>query len=156
MGRLRLEEIGVKFIKNRDKYPRLYNSWRGMKGRCYNPNQLDYKYYGEKGIIVDESWWSFDGFLEYALKSGYKEGLTIDRIDSNCNYGPLNCQWLSHKENVIKSNKDRYRKRYDDAYKYWSDVCGDITGTELASIFSVSFSIGCRWIRQFKVYQEEQ
>ena len=142
--------IGAMSTKNRDKYPRLYNSWRGMKGRCYNSNQIDYKYYGAKGIIVCEEWLSFDGFLEYALKSGYKEGLTIDRIDSNYNYEQKNCQWLSHKDNVIKSNKDRYRKRYEDAYTYWCSINGDITGTELAAIFSVSFSIGCKWIRQFK------
>lgn len=43
MENLKLEKTGVKFTK--DNLPKLYNSWRTMKGRCNNPNQWDYKYY---------------------------------------------------------------------------------------------------------------
>ena len=131
-------------------YPKLYNSWRAMKGRCNNSNQLDYKYYGGKGITYCTRWEKFKGFAKWALSSGYKEGFTIDRIDSSSNYVPSNCRWVSHIDNVIKANKERYYKRYNDAYTYWKNVDGDITGTELASIFEVTFSTGCRWIRQFK------
>jgi hypothetical protein len=132
------------------RYPRLYNTWRAMKGRCNNSNQLDYKYYGAKGVVVCKEWESFIGFATYAFASGYIEGQTIDRVDTNKNYTPSNCQWLSHSDNVIKGNKNRYKDRYDTAYLYWLSIEGGITGTKLGTMFGVSFSTGCMWVKKFK------
>ena len=131
-------------------HPRLYNTWRGMKARCNNPKQLDYKYYGGKGITVCEEWTSFKGFAAFAVATGYTDGLTIDRIDSTEDYNPFNCHWLSHSENVIRGNKARYKKRYDDAREYWLSISGNITATELASIYGVSYRSGWGWIQKFK------
>ena len=85
----------------------LYNSWRGMKNRCTNPNNSAYEWYGGRGITVCKGWLNWDTFREWALKSGWKKGLTIDRIDEDGNYEPSNCQWITRSANASKANADR-------------------------------------------------
>lgn len=80
-------------------YPRLFGIWETMRGRCENPNRAKYKDYGGRGIQVCEEWHDAAKFCEWALENGYKEGLQIDRIDNNGNYEPLNCRWVTPKEN---------------------------------------------------------
>lgn len=91
------------------KYPRLYRIWDGMKTRCYNKNSKSYKYYGERKIEVCDEWKnSFISFKDWAIKNGYKDNLTIDRVDVNGNYEPKNCKWTTiseqnnNKRNTIK------------------------------------------------------
>ena len=72
-----------------------------MKTRCYNPNHEHYAYYGGRGISVCEEWKSdFAAFRGWALENGYKDGLTIDRIDVNGDYEPSNCKWATQSEQV--------------------------------------------------------
>ena len=82
------------------RHTKLYYSWCGIKTRC-SKNQKDCKNrrnYYEKGILVSEDWSKdFMAFYDWAITNGYKEGLTIDRIDTNGNYEPKNCRWVSHK-----------------------------------------------------------
>jgi hypothetical protein len=68
---------------HRGKRTRLYGILAAMKSRCSNPNVNNYQYYGGKGIRVCGAWESFVGFLTWAMSAGYKDGLTIDRIDSS-------------------------------------------------------------------------
>ena len=88
---------------------RLREIFYGMKKRCYNPNCKNYKYYGDKGINIDVDWISNPHlFEEWALENGYEETLTIDRIDSDGDYCPDNCQWLTRAENTKKSVKHNW------------------------------------------------
>ena len=78
---------------------RLQVIYNCMKQRCYNPHRTQYKNYGGRGIIVCEEWKnSFKNFKDWAMKNGYKDNLTIDRINTNGNYEPSNCRWATVKE----------------------------------------------------------
>jgi len=84
------------------KLNKLYRIWASMKQRCSNPSLPNYKYYGGKGITFDNKWQEYIPFRDWALANGYKEGLTIDRIEGSKNYTPSNCQWLTKSENSSK------------------------------------------------------
>lgn len=77
---------------------KLYKIWAGIKQRCNNPNQPSYKHYGARGIKMCEEWSkSFDKFYIWAKENGYKEKLSIDRINVDKGYSPENCRWTDRK-----------------------------------------------------------
>lgn len=101
------------------KQPALSNVYRQMRARCYNKNNPRYKNYGGRGICVCDEWnESPAAFIGWALENGFKEGLTIDRIDNDGNYEPDNCQWITRSENSKKSIENRREKYKDDLYHY--------------------------------------
>ena len=100
-------------------YTRLYNIWRCMKQRCYNPNNSAYSRYGGKGITVCKRWrYSFSEFLKWAMANGYNDELTIDRIDSTKGYMPTNCQWITRSENSSKDNPFTLKGYTGEALEY--------------------------------------
>ena len=71
------------------KQSRLYRIWSCMKTRVYNPNRPQYSDYGGKGISVCCEWRnSFEAFRDWAMRNGYRDDLTIDRIDNDKGYYP--------------------------------------------------------------------
>ena len=86
--------------------PRLYRIWQGMKSRCYYPKNKCFNSYGARGIQICEEWKnSFSTFAIWALSHGYADDLTIDRIDVDGNYHPLNCRWITMKEQQKNKRK---------------------------------------------------
>jgi hypothetical protein len=72
--------------------------------RCYNSSSVGYKNYGGRGIVVCDAWLNNNEcFVEWAFVSGYKDSLTLDRINNNSGYSPDNCRWVTIKEQ--NSNK---------------------------------------------------
>ena len=81
------------------KNTRIYNIWCSMKQRCNNKNCSVYKSYGAKGISVCPEWNSnFISFYNWSISNGYKDNLTIDRLDNSKGYSPENCRWATAKQ----------------------------------------------------------
>lgn len=87
---------------------RLYQTWYGMINRCENEKWRYFCNYGGRGISVCEEWHDFDKFASWALRHGYAENLSIDRIDNDGNYCPENCKWSTKIEQ--ENNKRTSRK----------------------------------------------
>jgi len=77
---------------------RLYNIWTGMRQRCMNENSKDYPKYGGRGINVCPDWQNYESFRAWAISNGYRDDLSIDRIDVDGNYEPSNCRWTTSKQ----------------------------------------------------------
>lgn len=92
--------------ENRNNRPRLYRIWRGMRQRCNNPDAANYRWYGGKDIQCCEEWNKFEEFRSWALEHGYADGLELDRIDSDKDYEPKNCRWVTKKQNI--RNRDMF------------------------------------------------
>lgn len=88
---------------------RLMNIFTGMRKRCYNTNRQGYKNYGGRGIKICDDWLANrQSFYDWALNNGYKDNLTIDRIDNNGNYSPDNCRWISREEQGYNKTTTHY------------------------------------------------
>ena len=104
----------------------VYFVWKTMRQRCLNPNSRDYKWYGAKGVTICFAWDNPVAFCEWAIASGYQEGATIERIDSDGDYSPENCTWLTiqeqqqNKSNVIRLEYEGKVKTLSE----WSKICG--------------------------------
>jgi len=84
----------------------LYNIWTGMRYRCRTDHPKNKSWNG-RGIKVCEAWdQSFDAFRTWALANGYEEGLTIDRVKSNQDYTPQNCEWVTKSVNSKRARAD--------------------------------------------------
>lgn len=132
---------------------RLYRIWQQIKQRCYNEKSSSYKYYGGKGIKVCDLWKDdFEAFLEWAINNGYSDYLTIDRIDSSCDYEPRNCRWITQEENSARIFRDaRYwcvdilNGRYvefDNIRKFYRD------NSDIASENHIRYAVSGKCLKQ--------
>lgn len=106
---------------------KLYRAWNNMLSRCYCETMVNYPNYGGRGITVCEEWRkSFEAFKAWSLLNGYKEHLTIDRIEVNGNYEPSNCRWITNKEQQNNRRNNRYItfKNETHTIKEWSEITG--------------------------------
>lgn len=128
-GCLRKEVTRQNAIKTKTTHhltnTRIYNIWRSMKKRCYLKTHKAYKDYGARGIKVCDEWKNdFMSFYNWAIVNGYKEDLTLDRINVNGFYEPNNCRWVTMEiqQNNRRDNIHIQYKGENKTVYEWADV----------------------------------
>ncbi len=108
-GKIVLENAHEKCRKHNLGASKIYKVLHGMHKRCEDKTFKSYNIYGGRGIKVCDEWSveNVEMFAEWAYSHGYKEGLQIDRIDTNGNYEPSNCRWVTRKENARNTRTNR-------------------------------------------------
>lgn len=124
---------------------RIYSIWSGMKDRCLNSNSNAYKDYGAKGIKVCDEWLKAENFIKWAFNNGYKDVLTIERIDSNGNYEPSNCTFTTRSDQ--NRNTSRNIKQIISGKEY--------TLSQIAKMLGVTRGTVCRWYHKEGLRNEE-
>lgn len=139
-----VSEIGLRNKKHGDASARgvtkLYKTWSDIKSRCYNRSDYHYKWYGERGILMDNDWKNsysiFKNWILETLGERPKE-MSLDRIDNDIGYFKGNLRWATQKEQVRNSrltkisdcDAKRIRKLYSS---------GQYTQKDIGDIFNVS------------------
>lgn len=112
-----------KDIKDYREYVRELRVYNTMKQRCYNKGSNVYNLYGGRGIKICDRWLGPNGFENFYKDMGPRpyepngRSYHIDRIDSDKDYSPENCRWITAIENQ--------QNRRDNKYVYlWGDkIC---------------------------------
>lgn len=101
----------------------LYRKFTDMRRRCYNSNFKNYKYYGERGIKVEEWLLNFHNYVDYiidilpkgaTIEDMQKLSWTVDRIDNDGDYKRGNLRWVSKRMQQLnrgnfKNNSSGFR-----------------------------------------------
>jgi hypothetical protein len=111
---------------------KLYGVWRRIIQCCTDKNYAHFKNYGGRGISVCNEWRAFKNFKAWAEKSGYEAGLSIERIDNNGNYEPINCKWITMKEQARNRRTNVYIKK--DGEILTATEYAKITNTPLSTV----------------------
>lgn len=125
-GCLQKEATSIANTTHGHRHSKLYGVWNSMIGRCHRKNNDSYPHYGGRGITVCDEWHSFDKFLSWALEAGYKEGLSIDRVDNNRGYSPSNCRWVTMCIQANNKRSNRYIEHDGSSHTVaeWANILG--------------------------------
>ena len=100
-----------------------YKAWEGMKQRCENQNEPEYKNYGQRGIRVE-----YESFMQFFADVGNRPSPkhTIDRADNDGNYAPGNCRWATRKEQMrnYRGNINITHRGKTQCIAAWSEETG--------------------------------
>ena len=121
---------------------RLFKIWASMHERCERVRHAYYMNYGGRGIRVCDEWREFVPFREWALKAGYRDDLSIDRIDVDGDYCPKNCRWATNKEQANNKRTNRIVEFNGEKMNItqWSDMLG-INKTTLRERLNAGWSV---------------
>lgn len=112
----------------------LHNVWNGMKSRCYNHNHKYFHRYGGRGISICNEWKdNFLDFYNWCVNHGYKDGMTVDRIDNDGDYKPSNCRLVDYVKQANNKSNTIYVIHNGKSYTI-SDIC-KITGLKRRTVY---------------------
>lgn len=110
-GCLRSEVTIKKSTTHGKSRTRLYKIFKMMVDRCYNHSSSAYQHYGGREIKICQEWMDdFMNFYNWAMANGYKENLTIERVNVNGNYCPENCKWITQNEQMRNRTNTHFVK----------------------------------------------
>lgn len=118
---------GANFYKHGMANTKLHRVWWGIIERCCDEHNKNYPLYGGRGIRICPEWRdSFKAFYDWAIASGYRDGLTIDRKDVDGNYCPENCRWATAKEQARNRRTARMLELNGEVHSLieWSEITG--------------------------------
>jgi len=86
----------------------LMSRFSKLVDKCYNKRSNEYPNYGGRGIFICQEWIEDrHKFVEWSLNNGFKQGLSLLRLDPDEPFAPWNCMWVNHYG--IMSNNRRNR-----------------------------------------------
>ncbi len=136
----------TKYHRHKLSHTKLWDTYYGMKSRCYDKNDSHYSYYGGRGIIICDEWLnSFDAFAQWSVENGFSDNLQIDRIDNNGNYEPSNCRWVTLKENC-RNRSTNVMIPYNNGY---------VTLVEYAEILGIPYKTAYSKYRKFGIKRKD-
>lgn len=114
----------VKVMKGRWKThgesgTRLHNIWMLMRRRARSRDNRDKCY---NGVSICPDWdRDYVCFRRWAMANGYRDDLSIDRIDNKKGYEPENCRWATHQ---TQSENRQFVSRAPDG-RLWLHIARD-------------------------------